>query len=424
VIDEATLAKAVGHAATDGEFGLRASGWTGRLLLMVGDDAWALPIVSGAVGAPQRTRELVVGSDDVLLGGRDDLWRSMLAAVPPPGFTDPWAASMHGLRFEATGLSATRHGAIRRFVELLRHAVNGTDPAPRPQAKRHRHGEHDRTVGRYIHLDLDGIDHRVYYEEAGEGVALLCQHTAGSDARQWRHLLEDERVTSRFRVIAYDLPFHGKSVPPESVAWWAQDYKLTTASAMLVPNTLAEALALDRPVFIGSSIGGMLALDLARYHPDRYRAVIAVQGGLKVASASDRPPEPGFAAASAATDPAGHAELMMMVMGPGAPEAFRHETRFHYAQGAPGVFRGDINYYAGTHDLTEEADRIDTTRCPVYLLTGTYDFRTVDVSREAAARIRGATLQLMNGLGHFPMSEDPERFSSYLLPVLDRIAGS
>ena len=29
----------------------------------------------------------------------------------------------------------------------------------------------------------------------------------------------------------------------------------------------------------------------------------------------------------------------------------------------------------------------------------------------------------MKGLGHFPMSEDPQAFLKYLLPVLEKIAG-
>ena len=51
-------------------------------------------------------------------------------------------------------------------------------------------------VGRYVHLDIDGLDYRVYFEEAGEGIPLLLQHTAGADGRQWRHLLED-RTSAR-----------------------------------------------------------------------------------------------------------------------------------------------------------------------------------------------------------------------------------
>lgn len=54
---------------------------------------------------------------------------------------------------------------------------------------------------------------------------------------------------------------------------------------------------------------------------------------------------------------------------------------------------------------------------------GEYDNScTPEASRETAARIPGAELTIMAGLGHFPMSEDPERFRGYLLPVLERIA--
>ena len=77
--------------------------------------------------------------------------------------------------------------------------------------------------GRYLYLDVEGVEHRVYFEEAGEGIPLVCQHTAGSDGRQWRHLLEDKDITSRFRVIAVDLPFHGKSLPPYENRYWEKN---------------------------------------------------------------------------------------------------------------------------------------------------------------------------------------------------------
>ena len=262
-------------------------------------------------------------------------------------------------------LDQGRYGALRRLCELLRHARNGTDPAPHTLPPQRRHGEHDQTVGRYVHVDLDGHDHRIYYEEAGSGVGLLCQHTAGSDSRQWRHLLEDERVTSRFRVVAYDLPHHGKSLPSPSEAWWARKYSLSKERAMAVPRALADVLGLDRPVFMGSSVGGQLALDLARYHPDEFRAVIACEAGLKIGQErttgwpSDRPQAP---------DPGVVAMKMMWSMSPSAPEALRHEVRLEYAQGAPGIFPGDIDYFSYEHDLRGEAHLIDTdgTRAPLH----------------------------------------------------------
>ena len=70
-------------------------------------------------------------------------------------------------------------------------------------------------IGRYFTLKLGDDSYRIYMEEAGQGIPLLCLHTAGSDGRQFRHILCDQDITSRFRVIAFDLPWHGKSNPPK-----------------------------------------------------------------------------------------------------------------------------------------------------------------------------------------------------------------
>ena len=39
-------------------------------------------------------------------------------------------------------------------------------------------------LGRYFNLTVGGIEHRIYVEEAGQGIPLVCLHTAGADARQ------------------------------------------------------------------------------------------------------------------------------------------------------------------------------------------------------------------------------------------------
>jgi pimeloyl-ACP methyl ester carboxylesterase len=62
---------------------------------------------------------------------------------------------------------------------------------------------------------------------------------------------------------------------------------------------------------------------------------------------------------------------------------------------------------------------IDTVRCPVYLLTGEYDHVCSAGETEAtAAAIPGAKFTKMEGIGHFPMAENYERFREYLLPIL------
>ena len=60
-------------------------------------------------------------------------------------------------------------------------------------------GDIEAIVGRYVHVDIDGVMHRIYFEEAGAGIPLVCLHTAGADNRQWRHLLADEEFAKKDR---------------------------------------------------------------------------------------------------------------------------------------------------------------------------------------------------------------------------------
>ena len=130
-------------------------------------------------------------------------------------------------------------------------------------------------TGRYLHLDLLGRPHRLYVEEAGVGIPLLCLHTAGSDARQFRGLMNDPRVTSGFRVIAFDMPWHGKSSPP--AGWQDAEYKLTSRDYVRMIVEVADALTLDKPVAMGCSIGGRIVLHLARECPEHFRALIGLE---------------------------------------------------------------------------------------------------------------------------------------------------
>ena len=136
---------------------------------------------------------------------------------------------------------------------------------------------YDKAQGRYLYLFVADVEYRVYYEETGSGIPVLLQHTAGVDGRQWRHLLEDEEITADFRLIAYDLPFHGKSLPPISERWWAEDYRLTQKFLTDFILGFANALELDRPVFLGASLSGYVAVDLALRHPEEFRAIIGCE---------------------------------------------------------------------------------------------------------------------------------------------------
>lgn len=271
--------------------------------------------------------------------------------------------------------------------------------------------------GAYVHLSLGGRPHRVYFEEAGQGIPLVCLHTAGADGRQFRHLLNDEAVTRHFRVLAFDMPWHGKSLPP--AGWQDEEYRLTTEAYVDLILTFCAALGLERPVVLGCSIGGKIVLELGRAHPERFRALIGLESAAYQAPWYDdtgwlhRPDVHGGEVAGA---------LMSGLIAPQSPDETRWETLWGYMQGGPGVFKGDLHFYRIDGDFRDRVGQIDTTRCPLYLLTGEYDFScTPEDTRLTAEKIPDARFTVMTEIGHFPMAENPAQFRRYLLPVLDEI---
>ena len=399
--------------AEDGEFMMAARHWTGTLRLDIGDESLELNLDDGAVAPGTGSAPVVAYS------GAREVWDKVLQDVPERFHNDIMANVSVAGGLERDGdpvVHAQYFAAIMRAVELLR------PPSDMPVFVQQQkpQGTIDASVGRYVHLDLGGHDHRIYFEEAGQGIPVLMQHTAGCHGSQWRHLFEIPEITDRFRLIAYDLPYHGKSVPPSSKSWWEDRYDLRGDFLRAIPVNLAAALQLEEPVFMGCSVGGLLALDLAHKHADVFRAVISVEGALTVEGSQEAMQELWHPQVSNDYK----ARLMDGLMAPQSPKAYRKETSFVYACGWPPAFLGDLYYYVEDYDLTDCAGEIDTNRVGVHVLSGEYDWSgTSEKGKAAADAIPGATWAEMKGVGHFPMSENPEAFVRYLLPILDQIAG-
>ena len=276
-------------------------------------------------------------------------------------------------------------------------------------------------IGRYIHLEVEGIDYRVYYEENGQGIPLVCQPTAGADGQQFRHVITDPDITAKYRVLVFDLPYHGKSQPPASIKWWAQDYVLRKNWLFAFHEALNKALGLPRGVYMGSSVSGHFALDLAVERPDLYRAVIGLEAGLGGEGAGRltyyRHPRVNAGDYNRVA--------MQAVCAPSDSEANKWEVCWAYGQGAPGILQGDIAYWCVGHDVRETVHLIDLKRCAVYVMNGEYDCVTGFPEGEAVvAKNPGIKWVPMHKLGHFPMTGNYPEFKKYILPVLDEIAAT
>lgn len=267
-------------------------------------------------------------------------------------------------------------------------------------------------VGRYVTLKIHGDEYRVFFSEAGEGEALICQHGGGLHNHQWRHVLEDSELASQRRVIAIDLPMHGKSDPPLSRRWWESAYKLEKCFFLEFVVRMCDALDLDQPVFMGQGSSGNLALQLALHYPDRFRGVIPIAAAAHTPGSQmawmDDPTIGSELAASFVWDQ----------MSPLSPETDRWATWFYYTQGG-WTLNGDFNFYSVEHDLRGQLGFIDTKKCAVVMMAAEYDYvASPSLSARTAADISGAHFLPMAKLGHFVASENYPVFRAYLLKAL------
>jgi pimeloyl-ACP methyl ester carboxylesterase len=280
-------------------------------------------------------------------------------------------------------------------------------------------------VGRYVRLDLRGRAHRVFYEESGQGVPLVCLHTAGSDSRQYRGVQNDPEVLANYRVIAFDMPWHGRSSPP--VGYENEFYSLDADLYMDTIWTVCAALGIEKPVVMGCSMGGRVILHLAMKYPSKLRAVIGLQSGLgAVLSLSNVVDESEYLDRNDVHSGYAAASLNRSLIAPQSPSGDCWETLWHYMQGGAGVFTGDLDYYFAKGDLRNGAFKLaDPKAVPMYLLTGEYDWSaSPEITQEILKANPEAKFQYMKDLGHFPMSENPKLFLEYLRPVLREITAT
>jgi len=355
-------------------------------------------------------------ADAVRLEAPDKVWQKFFSAQPPAPYHAFYAMKMRVPEFKLVGdeMSLAQHAhLVRRVLEIGRELANGV---PAENISKATPGTKEPIRGGYVWIEFEGRPSRIYYEEAGAGRDLLCLHTAGSDSRQFWKLMNDAGLAAGWRMVAFDLPWHGRSLPPEGAP--LGDWELTTQRYVAAIESVIAALDLHRPVLLGSSMAGQICLEMALRWGERLGGVIACEASERIVGREvpwTRHPE--------VNESAFVPEWVDGLMAPQSPRERRREIWWEYSQSGFGAFWGDIRFYGREWDARERVARIDTRKCPVIMLTGEYDYScTPEISRATAARIPGAEFEVMRGMGHFPMAENPELFLTYLRPALARLA--
>ena len=113
--------------------------------------------------------------------------------------------------------------------------------------------------------------HDVTYRMAGDGPAIVLVHGLAGSSTTWREAMPE--LSKRFTVVAPDLLGHGESAKPRG------DYSLGAYASGI--RDLLALLGIERATFVGHSLGGGVAMQLAYQFPERCeRLVLVASGGL------------------------------------------------------------------------------------------------------------------------------------------------
>jgi len=399
--------------AGDASLAAWAGSWSVCFAIASGPDTTVFRLADGVVqpggGEPAFT-----------LSAPADVWERFLLPVPPRHHQGIFAMHYRVPSFSISGdqLAFMQHAHIaRRVLEVGKWLALGQAlPVPVSLAPSAGRRAVPKVQGGYVPVTVGGVTYLIYYETAGTGRDVLCMHTAGSDGRQFHGLMADERITANHRLVAFDLPWHGKSPPPEGAV--PGSWRLNTDLYVDLIMGFIAAAALEKPIALGASMSGEICLELAYRHPESFGGIVACEACDKIERR-----QTAWAAHPAVNQALFVPEWIRGLSAPQSPSEYQEAIAWQYGQGGPAVFFGDIAFYSGDWDARERVGRIDTNRCRLFMLTGEYDYScTVEASEATAAKIPGVVFRPMPGIGHFPFAENPRLFADYMLPVLETLA--
>lgn len=249
---------------------------------------------------------------------------------------------------------------------------------------------------------LDLGDVALHYADTGprDAPALVFANSLGTDFRLWDGILPN--LPAGLRVIRYDKRGHGLSTCPPA--------PYSMGALVHDAERLLDALEVRDCVFVGLSIGGMIAQGLAAKRLDQVRAVVLSNTAPKIGTRAM------WEERIAMVETQGLGAMSGAIMERWFSREFRDSPavtpwrRMVEVTPAAG-YAGCSAAIAGTDFYTPTA----ALRLPALVIGGSEDGSTPpDLVRELADLIPGARFELIRGAGHLPCVERPEAFAALL----------
>jgi pimeloyl-ACP methyl ester carboxylesterase len=252
----------------------------------------------------------------------------------------------------------------------------------------------------------DGV--RIHYHLEGNpaGPPLLLHHFLSGGLRDWYGAGHVEALAGTYRLIVIDARGHGLSDKPHDPAAYSYAQRIADVVAVL------DGAGIERAVFWGYSLGGLLGYVAARTAPERFRAFVI--GGNPPPPSS---PNPEMAGAFAAALRGGMAGLVDMFEGMGGPLDASHREML-LAQDADALL---ANMIAADEGLNYPATITDPAR-PMLIYVGDRDAGH-DAAQFAAGQA-GVPFVSLPGLDHFTGFARSDAVLPHVRAFLDGLPGA
>jgi pimeloyl-ACP methyl ester carboxylesterase len=273
-------------------------------------------------------------------------------------------------------------------------------------------------------IDIDGA--RLHYIDKGSGPPLVLIHGLAGQILNFTHSLLG-RLSNDFRVIILDRPGSGYSLRPD------ETLAPLTAQARLV-SRFCQALGLERPVVVGHSLGGALALD----HPEQVGA-LALIAPVTHQPKNVPPPFDGLVIGSplmrrliawTVATPlaiANRERALTTLFGPqSVPEDFATRGGGLLSLRPRAFIGASMDVTAAEADLAAMPARYRDLTMPVGILYGTDD-RILDPALHAqgfVTKAPGTDLELIEGAGHMLLISSADEVAAFVARIAHRAAAT
>ena len=255
------------------------------------------------------------------------------------------------------------------------------------------------------YLPLLRLNYR--FDGAPDGPVLVLTHALGFDLTIWDHVIP--LLPPTLRILRYDHRGHGGSDTPEPPN--SMGALITDAERLL------DHLNIRDCVFLGLSMGGLVAQGLAVKRLDLVRGLILSNTATKIGT------EAFWQDRIAQVRAGGLAAINTSATDRMFSRAFRATPEFTHWQnlmlnGNPDGYIGCAAAIAGTDFYTPTA----SLRLPTLAIAGSEDAATPpDLVRETASLIPGSRFALIRGGGHLPFIERAQAYADALTTFLKEI---